>query len=68
MKNNNCFHKIDLHIHTPASKCYRGENTDDEFLNILKKAKKEKLEIIAITDHKEYGGGVRSCNITNILY
>lgn len=56
MKNNNCFYRIDLHIHTPASKCYRGENTDDEFLNILKKAKKEKLEIIAITDHNTIEG------------
>lgn len=55
MKNNN-FCKIDLHIHTPASKCYKGENTDDEFLNILKKAKKEKLKIIAITDHNSIEG------------
>jgi len=56
MKNNNGFHKIDLHIHTPASKCYSGKNTDDEFLNIVKKAKKEKLKIIAITDHNSIEG------------
>ena len=56
MKNNNSFHKIDLHIHTPASKCYRGENSNDEFFKILKKAKQEKLEIIAITDHNTIEG------------
>jgi len=56
MKNNDHFYKIDLHIHTPASKCYKGEDTDEEFLKILKKAKYEKLKIIAITDHNTIEG------------
>ena len=34
-------YKMDLHIHTPASKCYLGPKTDDEYFEILKAAKKQ---------------------------
>jgi len=50
------FVKIDLHIHTPASKCYKGNKDNSEFLNILRKAKNEELKIIAITDHNSIQG------------
>lgn len=43
------YRKIDLHIHTPASKCF-----DDKFVtpeDIIKKAISEGLNAIAITDH-----------------
>lgn len=49
-------YKMDLHIHTPASKCYLGPKTDDEYFEILKAAKKQGLEIIAITDHNTIAG------------
>jgi len=52
----NKFRKVDLHVHTPASKCYRGDKGDDEYLKIIKKAKHEKLEVIAITDHNSISG------------
>ncbi|PKN76616.1 MAG: hypothetical protein CVU52_03975 [Deltaproteobacteria bacterium HGW-Deltaproteobacteria-10] len=52
----NEFHKIDLHIHTPASNCYKGKKDDDEYLSILKKAKDRNLKIIAITDHNTIDG------------
>jgi hypothetical protein len=43
------YRKIDLHIHTPASKCF-----DDKFVipeDIINKALSEGLNAIAITDH-----------------
>ncbi len=51
------FVKIDLHVHTPASiSCYKGKKDDEEYLRILKQAKKKKLKIIAITDHNSIKG------------
>lgn len=52
----NDFYKVDLHIHTPASSCYKGEKTDEEYLRILEKAKTKKLKVIAITDHNTIEG------------
>lgn len=46
----------DLHIHTPASKCYKGKKNDEEYLEILKFAKKKELDIIAISDHNSIEG------------
>lgn len=43
------YRKIDLHIHTPASKCYEDKSVTPE--NIVEKAVEEELEAIAITDH-----------------
>jgi len=48
--------KMDLHIHTPASKCYLEEDNDETYYNILKKAVAEKIDIIAITDHNTIDG------------
>ncbi len=43
------YRKIDLHIHTPASKCFDDKSVKPE--DIIKKALDEKLDAIAITDH-----------------
>ena len=48
--------KVDLHIHTPASKCYKGPREDDEYIRIIKRAAEENLKIIAITDHNSIEG------------
>lgn len=48
------YKKIDFHIHTPASKCYKNiENLDDTNIPkaIVDKAIAEGLSAIAITDH-----------------
>jgi predicted metal-dependent phosphoesterase TrpH len=50
------FVKIDLHIHTPASSCFKNEKNDDTYLKILRKAKNEKIKIISITDHNSIEG------------
>ena len=52
----NNFIKIDLHIHTPASNCYRGKSDDEEYIRILEKAVKHDLRIISITDHNSIEG------------
>ena len=31
---NEKYYKIDLHIHTPASKCYKGAKDDAEYIFI----------------------------------
>lgn len=54
MENN--IYKVDLHIHTPASKCYKGKKVDEEYLRIIKKAKQEKIKIIAFIDHNSIDG------------
>jgi hypothetical protein len=41
--------RIDLHIHTPASKDH--QQPDISYLDILKKAESEEMDIIAFTDH-----------------
>jgi len=43
------FRKFDLHIHTPASKCFYDKNVTPE--QIVQKAIQMKLSAIAITDH-----------------
>jgi len=50
------FVKVDLHIHTPASSCYKGKKDDEEYLRILRAAKKNGLRVIAITDHNSVTG------------
>jgi len=50
------FYKMDLHVHTPASKCYKGSKNDEEYFEILKNAHKQNLDIIAITDHNSIAG------------
>lgn len=46
--------RIDLHIHTPASKDYQEPGAT--YLDILKKAESEGLDIIAFTDHNTIAG------------
>lgn len=42
------YKKLDLHVHTPASECFKGKCTPEE---IVKTALKAGLDGIAITDH-----------------
>ena len=53
---NDNYYKMDLHIHTPASKCYTGPKNDEEYFAILKAAHDQDLDIIAITDHNTVAG------------
>jgi len=46
--------RIDLHLHTPASKDY--QDADATYLDILGKAEAEGLDIIAFTDHNTVAG------------
>lgn len=55
MKEPNTF-KADLHIHTPASKCYKGNKTEDEYKQIILSARKKGIDIVAITDHNSIEG------------
>lgn len=49
------WHKVDLHIHTPASRlCY--EEPGVTYLQILQKAEERGLDIIAFTDHNTVAG------------
>lgn len=51
------FYKVDLHIHTPASKgCYKGKKEDEEYFRILETAKSKNIRVIAITDHNTIQG------------
>ena len=55
IKDNKTF-KAELHIHTPASKCYKGAKDDDEYLRIIEEAYSKNIKIIAITDHNSIKG------------
>jgi len=46
--------RIDLHIHTPGSKDY--ENPEATYLDILRKAEAEGIDIVAFTDHNTVSG------------
>lgn len=50
--------KVDLHIHTPASKdfVYKPLSIEDAYINILDNAIENNIEIIAITDHNTFKG------------
>jgi hypothetical protein len=61
------FIKIDLHIHTPASHCYKGPRNEQEYLRILGKAKSAGLKIIAITDHNTIQGYEKMVQIRSDL-
>jgi ABC-type Na+ transport system ATPase subunit NatA len=45
------FYKADLHVHTPASKCWEGAKNKQALEEIFKKLVKEKIDVVAITDH-----------------
>lgn len=55
--------RAELHIHTPASKCYKGPKNDEEYISILKRAKEKNLNVIAITDHNSIEGYKRVVQI-----
>ena len=61
------FYKMDLHIHTPASKCYAGAKNDEEYFEILRAAHKQNLDIIALTDHNTIAGYERLFSLKNEL-
>ncbi len=48
------WYRVDLHIHTPASHDYLDTNIS--YIDILRKAEHEGLDIIAITDHNTVHG------------
>lgn len=56
MDNKLKIYNADIHMHTPASKCYKGNKEDDEYFKIIKTSKSEKLDIIAISDHNSIEG------------
>jgi hypothetical protein len=49
--------KADLHVHTPASKDYQEPNIS--YLDLLRKAEQEGLDIVAFTDHNTIAGYAR---------
>ena len=53
---NEKFSKVDLHVHTPASKCYKGNIEDEGYWQILKSAIENEVILIAITDHNTIAG------------
>jgi len=50
------FKAVDLHVHTPASLCYKGDKTEDEYLDILRRYINKQVKVIAITDHNTIKG------------
>ncbi len=52
------FLTVDLHIHTPASKCYQrtSKNIDEDYKLLLKKFASSNVSIFAITDHNTSEG------------
>lgn len=53
------FYKVDLHIHTPASTCYKGTKDDEEYFRILK----EKKTVPVLTYHTYCdSSGNRKCH------
>lgn len=61
------FIAVDLHVHTPASKCYcldDGYDTEEGYIKLLKTYREKEIKVIAITDHNTIEG---YRNITNII-
>ena len=50
------YYKVDLHVHTPASQCYKGKKTEDGYWEILRCAVEKGVRLIAITDHNTIAG------------
>jgi len=50
------FYPVDLHVHTPASKCFRGETNDEGYLGIIGEYVEKDVKIICITDHNTVSG------------
>ena len=49
---------VDLHIHTPASKCYKWtlDREEDEYIRLLEDYREKDIKVIAITDHNTISG------------
>jgi energy-coupling factor transporter ATP-binding protein EcfA2 len=45
------FYKADLHIHTPASKCWSGVRDPSSLDLLFKRLKAQGLKVVSITDH-----------------
>lgn len=50
------FYRVDLHVHTPASKCYTGDKTENGYWEIIRCAVNNNVRMIAITDHNTLSG------------
>ena len=48
------FYRIDLHVHSPASRCFSGNEASPS--EIIAVAKRTKLDAIAVTDHHSFEG------------
>lgn len=48
--------RVELHVHTPSSNCYKGPKTEEEYLKIIETAYEKKIDILAITDHNSVKG------------
>lgn len=59
--------RAELHVHTPSSNCYRGEKNDDEYIKIIETAYKNKIDILAITDHNSVRGYYKICSLEQKL-
>lgn len=60
------FIAVDLHVHTPASKCYSlddGYDTEDAYIKLLKTYREKEIKVIAITDHNTLSGYIDIKNI-----
>jgi len=54
--------KADLHVHTPASSDFnlrKPNDIEEEYLAILKMARREKVSILGITDHYSINGYIK---------
>ncbi len=61
--------KVDLHVHTPSSKCYEGDkgDTDNNYIKILEMAVQQNIRLLAITDHNTIKGYEHLLDIKNSL-
>jgi histidinol phosphatase-like PHP family hydrolase len=50
------WYRVDLHLHTPASYDYVDQNIS--YVEILRKAERQGIDIVAFTDHNTVGGYV----------
>lgn len=45
------FYKSDLHIHTPASACWKGRRDPAEMKRLFQRLKHQGIQVMAVTDH-----------------
>jgi len=63
----NNFYKTDLHVHSPASHCFitTEDTVEKDYIKILKNARNNEVNIIAITDHNTLDGYKELLSIKN---